>query len=217
VEGDEASRGVTGSAGKPLLKVTVFSDYICPFCYIGELRLNRLRKSFDLRVNWCAIEIHPGTSVEGQPIESLGYDSERWRTMMASLEEMAAAEGVTLKEHDFTTNSRSALLLAEAAKGLGRDIFYRLHSALFEAFFVEGRNIGDRAILEVLASEAGMSDSQVAAAWNGSEASEKLAQYRQAALDLGVRATPTFFIGEQRLDGAVPFSQLLDAARVAAE
>ncbi len=60
-------------AGKPLLKVTVFSDYICPFCYIGDLRLSRLREHFDLRVNWCAIEIHPETPAEGRPIESLGY------------------------------------------------------------------------------------------------------------------------------------------------
>ncbi len=213
--GAGASGEVTGGAGKPLLKVTVFSDYICPFCYIGELRLKRLREQFDLRVNWCAIEIHPGTSPGGEPIESLGYDSERWQAMMASLKDMAAQEGVVLKEHDFTTNSRSALLLAESAKLLGRDIFYRLHNALFEAFFVDGRNIGDRAVLEPLARDAGMTDDQIAAAWNERESGEKLARYRQAALDLGVRATPTFFIGEQRLDGAVPYEQLLDAAHAA--
>ena len=213
--GDEASRDGKDGVENPLLKVTVFSDYICPFCYIGELRLNRLREHFDLRVNWCAIEIHPQTPPEGQPIEALGYDSERWQAMMASLSDMAAAEGVTLKEHDFTTNSRSALLLAEAAKLLGRDVFYSVHQSLFEVFFVEGLNIGDRAILETLAREAGMSDSQILAAWNENASSEKLKQYRQTAIELDVRATPTFFIGEQRLDGAVPYSQLLDAARAA--
>lgn len=202
-------------AGKPLLKVTVFSDYICPFCYIGELRLSRLREHFDLRVNWCAIEIHPETSAEGRPIESLGYDNERWRTMMATLNEMAASEGVTLKTREFTTNSRLALLLAEAAKPLGRAVFYRLHNALFEAFFVEGQNIGDRTVLETLARAAGMNDDQIAAAWDDTASAEKLAQYRQAARDLSVRATPTFFIGEQRLDGAVPYAQLLDAAHAA--
>lgn len=212
---DEANHEVTGEAGKPLLKVTVFSDYICPFCYIGDLRLNRLRDQFDLRVNWCAIEIHPETSAEGEPVTSLGYDSERWQAMMASLKDMAAQEGVVLKEHDFTTNSRSALLLAESAKLLGRDTFYHLHNALFEAFFVDGRNIGDRAVLEALAREAGMTNAQVTAAWDEPQSSDRLAQYRQAALELGVQATPTFFIGEQRLDGAVPYQQLLDAAHAA--
>ena len=202
-------------AGKPLLKVTVFSDYICPFCYIGDLRLSRLREHFNLRVNWCAIEIHPETPAEGRPIESLGYDDERRQAMMTSLNEMATAEGVVLKDREFTTNSRLALLLAEAAKLQGREVFYRLHNALFEAFFVEGRNIGERAVPEALARKAGMSDDQIAAAWDDAASIEKLAQYRQAARDLSVRATPTFFIGEQRLDGAVPYSQLLDAARVA--
>lgn len=212
----EASRGEAGT-DKPQLKATVFSDYICPFCYIGELRLDRLREHYDLRVNWCAIEIHPQTPPEGQPIEALGYDSDRWHAMMASLNDMAAAEGVTLKEHDFTTNSRSSLLLAESAKLLGRDIFYRVHQSLFEAFFVQGLNIGDRDILKTLAQEAGMSDSQVTAAWQDGASSQKLEQYRKAALELGVSATPTFFIGEQRLDGAVPYEQLLAAAQVATE
>ncbi|VAW75823.1 hypothetical protein MNBD_GAMMA15-2507 [hydrothermal vent metagenome] len=210
----DASRGEAGT-DKPLLKVTVFSDYICPFCYIGELRLNRLREHYDLRVNWCAIEIHPQTPAEGQPIGALGYDNDRWKSMMSSLNEMAAVEGVTLMEHDFTTNSRSSLLLAEAAKLLGRDTFYQVHNAVFEAFFVEGLNIGDREILKALAQKAGMSGSQITAAWDEDTASKKLEQYRKAALELGVSATPTFFIGEQRLDGAVPYEQLLAAAQVA--
>jgi len=214
---DGASRDDQACAGKPLLKVTVFSDYICPFCYIGELRLNRLREHYDLRVNWCAIEIHPQTPPEGQPVEALGYDSDRWHSMMGSLNDMAADEGVTFKEHDFTTNSRSALLLAETAKLLGRDVFYRVHQAIFEVFFVEGLNIGDREILKTLAHEAGMSDSQIMAAWDEDVSSRKLEQYRQAALELGVSATPTFFVGEQRLDGAVPYEQLLAAAQAASE
>lgn len=212
----ESSRDEVG-ADKPLLKVTVFSDYICPFCYIGDLRLDRLREHYDLRVNWCAIEIHPKTPSEGQPIEALGYDRDRWQSMMESLNDMAAAEGVTLKEHAFTTNSRSSLLLAEAAKPLGKDIFYRVHRSLFEAFFVDGLNIGDQGILKTLAQDAGMSDSQITAAWDEGDASKKLDQYRKAALELNVSATPTFFIGEQRLDGAVPYEQLLAAAQVASE
>jgi len=215
MSGEVTARGAGNSTGKPLLKVTVFSDYICPFCYIGELRLKHLREHYDLRVNWCAIEIHPETDPEGEPVTVLGYDSDRWLSMMASLNEMAAEEGVTLKEHNFTTNSRSALLLAEAAKRLGRDVFYPVHQSLFEAFFVEGLNIGDRGILKNLALEAGMSDSQILSAWDEKTSSEMLQQYRKAALELGVQATPTFFIGEQRLDGAVPYSQLFDAAQAA--
>ncbi len=200
---------------KPELKVTVFSDYICPFCYIGDARLNRLRDDYDLKVNWCFLEIHPETSAAGEPVTALDYSNEQWQRMMDTLSVMAAEEGLVLRDHDFTTNSRSALLLAEAAKQCGADCFYRLHAAIFEAFFVRGDNIGDRAVLTRLARQAGVPDDAVAAAWGEDDMEQRLRAYALAAHQLEVRATPTFFIGERRLDGAVPVDRLLDAARVA--
>ncbi|GMQ83601.1 MAG: DsbA family protein [Gammaproteobacteria bacterium] len=198
---------------KPELKVTVFSDYICPFCYVGDARLNRMRADYDLKVSWCFLEIHPETSPEGEPVASLDYPSEAWQRMMATLRDMAEEENLSLLDHDFTTNSRSALLLAEAAKYIDRDLFYTLHKRLFEAYFSEGQNIGDRDCLRRLASGAGMSEKQVDAAWQDSVVAMRLQHYQKAAHDLGVKATPTYFIGEQRLDGAVPVEQLEQAAR----
>lgn len=198
---------------KPELKVTVFSDYICPFCYVGDARLNRLRADYDLKVNWCFLEIHPETSPRGEPVASLDYPSETWQRMMTTLREMAEEENLPLLDHDFTTNSRSALLLAEAAKYIDRDVFYRLHKRLFEAYFSEGQNIGDRDCLRRLALDAGMSEEQIEAAWQDTVVAGRLQHYKKAAGDLGVKATPTYFIGEQRLDGAVPVEQLVQAAR----
>ena len=198
---------------KPELKVTVFSDYICPFCYVGDARLNRLRADYDLKVNWCFLEIHPETSPRGEPVASLDYPSETWQRMMTTLREMAEEENLPLLDHDFTTNSRSALLLAEAAKYIDRDVFYRLHKRLFEAYFSEGQNIGDRDCLRRLALDAGMSEEQIEAAWQDPVVAGRLQLYMKAAGDLGVKATPTYFIGEQRLDGAVPVEQLVQAAR----
>jgi predicted DsbA family dithiol-disulfide isomerase len=140
----------------PELKVTVFSDYICPFCYVGHHRLMRLRDEYDLKINWCFIEIHPETSAEGEPVASLQYPSPQWNQLMQSLEAVAREEGIAMAEHTFTTNSKDALLLSEAAKTLGRDKFYRLHEKLFNAFFVNNRNIGDRNILRELAADSGI-------------------------------------------------------------
>jgi len=198
---------------KPELKVTIFSDYICPFCYVGDARLNRLRADYELKVNWCFLEIHPETSPEGEPVASLDYPSETWQRMMATLQEMAKEENLFFLDHDFTTNSRSALLLAEAAKYIDRDVFYRLHNRLFEAYFSEGQNIGDRECLRRLALDTGMNEEQIDAAWQDSAVEGRLQHYQKAAHDLGVKATPTYFIGEQRLDGAVPVGQLVQAAR----
>jgi len=198
---------------KPELKVTVFSDYICPYCYVGDARLNRLRTCFELKVNWCFLEIHPETSPQGEPVSSLNYPAETWKRMMATLRQMADEENLVLGEHNFTTNSRSALLLAEAAKAVDPAVFYRLHARLFEAFFSAGMNIGDRDCLHSLALEAGMTESQIGSAWQDEAVAKQLQHYLQAAQQLRVRATPTFFIGKRRLDGAVPVDQLVQAAQ----
>ncbi|HED17920.1 MAG TPA: DsbA family protein [Gammaproteobacteria bacterium] len=198
---------------RPELKVTVFSDYICPFCYVGDARLNHLRTDYDLKVNWCFLEIHPETSPAGEPVASLDYPSETWQRMMATLREMAEEENLSLLDHGFTTNSQSALLLAEAAKYVDRDVFYHLHNRLFEAYFSEGQNIGERDCLCRLALDAGMNAEQIEAAWQDGAVATRLQHYQKAAHDLGVKATPTYFIGEQRLDGAVPVEQLVQAAK----
>ena len=100
---------------KPALRLAVLSDYICPFCYIGYLRLEKLREHFELAVNWVLVEIHPESPVEGKPVEDLGYPQTKLDSMLGELGDMAQAEGVTLAPHTFTTNSRQALLLANTA------------------------------------------------------------------------------------------------------
>ncbi len=198
---------------KPRLLVTVFSDYICPFCYIGDVRLEQLRAHYDVKINWCFLEIHPETSEQGEAVTALGYEPETWKRMMESLTQMADAEGLSLARHSFTTNSHRALLLAESANAAGSEVFYTLHRSIFEAFFCEGRNIGDPAELQRLAGLAGLSEAQTLEAWSEPRHEQRLLQNRRAAEELGVRATPTFFMGEERLDGAVPLAELLALAQ----
>jgi predicted DsbA family dithiol-disulfide isomerase len=199
---------------KPVLLATVFSDYICPFCYIGDLRLDRLREHFDLRINWMMVEIHPETPPEGMPVDELGYSNERWQQMMMNLQQLAGEEGIELPAQTLNANSRKALLLAEAAKEAGAEIFYRLHRRLFEACFLEGHNIGDEAVLKALASECAVPDEVVERAWQAPQYEQKLQQNLAAAVQSEVRATPTVFFSEQhRLDGALPYERFLESAR----
>lgn len=203
-----------GEAGKPTLLATVFSDYICPFCYVGDVRLDRLRENYELKVSWCFVEIHPETPVQGMSTSQLGYPPAQWQRMMDTLDELAREEGIVFCPRQFTTNSRKALLLAEAAKEEGGGIFYRLHRRLFEAFFTEGRNIGDETVLSDLAVETGVSARTVQRTWTEEHYVQRLESYLAAAKQLRVRATPTIFFGErQRLDGALPWADFQRAAR----
>ena len=194
------------------LRVTVFSDYICPFCYVGYHRLKRLRDAYDLKINWRFIEIHPETSPDGEPVASLEYPSEQWNQLMHNLEAVASEEGIALAEHTFTTNSRDALLLAEAAKESGREKFYKLHDKLFTAFFVESRNIGDRNILRDLANSSGIPDETVNSAWQDEKYQQRIISNYHAARQFDIQAVPSFIFGERKLTGVVTEDVMRSAA-----
>jgi predicted DsbA family dithiol-disulfide isomerase len=197
----------------PELKLTVFSDYICPFCYVGHHRLMRLRDEYDLKINWCFIEIHPETSPEGEPVASLEYPSEQWYRLMQNLEAVAREEGIAMAEHSFTTNSRDALLLSEAAKGQGREKFYDLHEKLFAAFFVDSRNIGDRNILRELAADSGIDNEVVESAWQDGKYRQRIASNYHTARQHEIQAVPSFIFGDRKLTGVVKEDVMRSAAR----
>jgi len=196
----------------PELKITVFSDYICPFCYMGHHRLMRLRDTYDLKINWCFIEIHPETSPEGEPVASLEYPSEQWNQLMQNLEAVAKEEGISMAEHNFTTNSKDALLLSEAAKEQGREKFYALHEKLFTAFFVDSRNIGDRDILRELATECSIGSDVIEQAWQDKKYQQRILSNYHAAREHEIQAVPSFIFGERKLTGVVTEDIMRSAA-----
>lgn len=201
---------------KPELKISVFCDYICPFCYIGHHRLQQLKQNYDLKINWCFIEIHPETPVEGMPTTELDYNDEQWKGIVGSLNALIEQDQLPFKhQHQFTTNSRKALLLAEACKPLGSDTFYRIHNRLFEAFFVDMLNIGDDAVLQQIATECGVPNDIIKAVLenkSNGELEKHLELYRQFAAKAQITGVPTIIIGEQSIPGVPSVATLQNAA-----
>ena len=197
----------------PELKVTVYSDYICPFCYVGHHRLLRLRDSYDLKINWCFLEIHPETSAEGKPIDSLDYPSEQWQQMMSNLERIAKEEDIPLSRLSFITSSRDALLLSEAAKNSDRDTFYKFHEKLFSAYFVDGENIGNRNVLKKIAESCGIDKETVESAWTDEKYPRRLLENFNSARAHDVQSVPSFVFGDRVLTGVVAETTFREAAK----
>ena len=204
---------------KPELKISVISDYICPFCFIGHRRLNALREDYDLKINWCFVEIHPETPAEGHSVKLLNYSDDYWNSLMHNLERLAREENIQLSELNMTTNSRKALLLAEACKALGADYFYPLHEAIFEAYFVRGENIGDENVLRKLAAEHQIPESVINQAWSDPHTNgpadtvpAPLLRYLQYAGAINATSVPTFVFGKEMLTGVVNLDTLKQAA-----
>jgi len=132
--------------------------------------------------------------------------------MMVGLKIMAEEEGIDLTRHDFTTNSQKALLLAEAAKEAGRDVFYRLHNALFQSFLISGRNIGDEKVLRDIANQVGVPGNVVTRAWSDSRYIRRLATNQKAAREMHLQGVPTYAVGSKILIGTVSMERLREAA-----
>ena len=180
---------------------------------MGERRLARLNEEFDVRVERRFLEIHPETPAEGIPVSELGYSPEQWGRMMENLERMGKAEGIVFSERTFTTNSRKALLLAEAAKEEGPEVFEALNEGLFRAYFCEGRNIGDPLVLRDVAKAAGVTAGTIGNAWSDAAYAERLARDLAAASGIGITGIPTFIVdGRWILEGAVPVEMLREVA-----
>jgi predicted DsbA family dithiol-disulfide isomerase len=181
---------------------------------VGERRLARLSEEFDLRVERRFLEIHPETPAEGRPVSELGYPPEQWARMMENLNRMGKAEGIVFSERTFTTNSHKSLLLAEAAKEEGPDIFEALNEGLFRAYFTEGRNIGDLQVLRDVAQAAGVPAGRMEQAWSDAAYEERLARDHAAAAEIGITGIPLFIVdGRWILEGAVPVEMLREVAQ----
>lgn len=196
----------------PELHVTVYSDYICPFCYVGHHRLQRLRDQYDLKINWCFLEIHPEISANGEPIDSLDYPSEQWQKMLENLQRIAQEENIPLSKLSFITNSKDALSLSETTKKCGRDIFYDLHEKLFSAYFVDGENIGDKNVLKKIARSCGIDDKTIDSSWTDKIIEKRLLDNFSSARQHNIQSVPSFIFGERLLTGVVSESTFREAA-----
>lgn len=128
-----------------------------------------------------------------------------------NLRRQGAPFGLQFAERSRLSNSRLALMAGEFAGESGA--FERFHEGIFRAYFADGCDIGDRAVIFQVAAAAGLDADALAAALKQNRYRERLAATQAEAQALGIRSVPTFIInGRERLVGAQPvarFRQLL--------
>ncbi|MFW9824968.1 MAG: DsbA family protein, partial [Candidatus Thorarchaeota archaeon] len=79
------------------LKVVVFSDYICPFCYIGFHRIEKLKEKYNLDVEWEPFELHPETPKEGFNMEGISFPKGYLEMVMENVKRLAEEDGLNFK------------------------------------------------------------------------------------------------------------------------
>lgn len=200
------------------MKVEIYADVVCPWCYIGERRFARALAAFPqadrVDVVYRPYQLDPEAPAEAAPLKQ--YLARRYgalvESMLARGTEAAAAEGIVMNwDRALSVNTLTAhRLLGLAEREHGAEVQRALLDKLFEAHFTRGIDVADHEQLADLGASVGMDRARVLAYLASDEG---LAETREAvaqARRIGVRAVPTFvFDGEYAVEGAQPASVFL--------
>ena len=171
------------------------------------MRIEKLRQKFDIGVKWVNFPLHPETPEEGMTLESLfagrNYDPE---SAYARMKGLMDAEGLDYARRTHTYNSRLAQELGAWADTVdGGEV---LHDALYRAYFVDGRNIGDRETLLEIVAAAGLPEDEARAVLDERRFRDAVDADWERSRTLGVSGVPTFAAGGYGVVGAQTYETL---------
>jgi predicted DsbA family dithiol-disulfide isomerase len=202
--------------------VDVVSDVVCPWCYIGKRQLEAMLQTLPAadrpRVRWHPFQLNPDLPTQGLDrrsyVEMKFGGPERAAQVYARVAQAGRDAGLAL---DFARigrqpNTRDAHRLIGWSQAAGGEHTDALVEALFRGFFVEGRPIGERAVLAELAAAAGHDLAAARAFLDGDEGAAEVVQADQRMRELGITGVPFFVFGGRV---AVPGAGGADALRSA--
>lgn len=185
---------------QPKLKVIAYSDYICPFCYIGYHRMEQLKKEYDLDIEWKPFEIHPETPKEGALTEDLPFPKGYLEMAFANVRHLADQDGLTLNFSEKLPNSRLAHYISEFARKKGK--FEEFHKLVLEAYWLEGKDIGDKNLLLDLAESVGLNKNEIEDYLDTDEPFKAIQQSLRELRRYGINGVPSFLIEDKLVVGA---------------
>lgn len=209
------------------MKVDIWSDVRCPFCYIGKRKFETALAQFEgkdeVEVEWHSFELDP--NAETLPnVPAAEYLANRYgrpvewaEEMQAGVTQTAAEVGLVFNlDRSVVANSFDAHRLIQLAKteGLGDQI----EEALFIAHFTNGRDISDHNTLIEIGLSVGLEQLSIATMLRGTDFTDEVRYDEQTAQQIGVKGVP-FFVFDQKLavSGAQAPETFLGAMRQAAQ
>lgn len=215
------------------MRIDIYSDTICPWCYIGKRRLQRAlsaRPEIQAEIHWHAYQLNPWMPPAGVPREEYlrakfgASDADR---IYANIREVGAGEGLDFRFDlmQRTPNTiRSHRLVAWAADQPGDAPQDAMVEALFQVYFLEGKDLGDTAVLLEAVKRAGL-DAEVADAFLATDLYQDTVVNEDAtARRMGIQGVPCFIVdgayavsGAQEPEYFMPLFDLILTGKAAAE
>jgi predicted DsbA family dithiol-disulfide isomerase len=210
------------------MRIEIWSDVVCPWCYVGKRRLESALADFphrdEVEVVYRSFELDPGAPRHGDELSTgviarkYGRSEAEMRQMQQQLIDLAAEEGLAFRLFEtLHTNTVDAHRLLHLALETGGPALQRdLKEALLSAYFEQARNIGDHDVLTEIATAAGLPEGRVREVLAGDDYADAVEADVARARAYGATGVPFFVIDEKYgVSGAQPtelFTQVLDQA-----
>ncbi len=179
--------------------VTVWTDYLCPWCWIAQRRIEWLGERAELELR--PLEIHPELPTGGSERAALPRSPAGIGDRLRAL---ADAEEVPLRFPDRVPNTRLAHRAGEWVRARDPDAFASFHTSLFAAYWLDGEDLGDVDVLAEHATRVGVPGVDLASALeDGAGATELLDAHRDAE-EVGAVGTPAFLVRREEATLLVP-------------
>jgi predicted DsbA family dithiol-disulfide isomerase len=203
--------------------VDVFADIACPWCYVGERRLQKaldrfreLHADVDVEAVWRPFELQPDLPKQTTPwdtfiVEKFG-SAKKAREAFRQVSEAGAQDGISF---DFeciagAVNTRDAHRLMVLASEHG--VTWRLAEALFRAYFTDGRDVGNMAVLAEIASASGIDRDEALAYLRSDAGTGRVEATQELARRIGIGGVPFYVLNSTfGVSGAQPVEALVAA------
>jgi predicted DsbA family dithiol-disulfide isomerase len=207
------------------IKIEIWSDVVCPFCYLGKKKLEQaishLQAEDQVEIVWHSFQLDPGfpkgISMPSQQYlaERKGYPLDQLQAVSAQLAQQGRGYGIDFQfDKALTFNTWDAHRLIQWAKPQGQAT--ALKEALMRSYFSGSKDLSDHQNLLKVVAELGLDASQAKAVLQGDAFNEQVQQDINRSRQLGIQGVPFFLIdGKKAISGAQPdavFQQALSEA-----
>ncbi|PAU93909.1 disulfide bond formation protein DsbA [Aliifodinibius salipaludis] len=188
------------------MKVEIWSDVMCPFCYIGKRRFENALKNFEyadeVKIKWRSFQLNPdmetdpNANINEYLAKAKGWSLEQAQQMNQRVTDMAADEGLEYNmDQAVVANSYDAHRLAQFSKDRGKAD--EMEEALFNAYFTDGKNIADHQTLIGLAKDIGIDPTEAQSILESDKYANAVDHDIQLAQNINITGVP-FFLFDQK-------------------
>lgn len=198
------------------MKIDVYADIACPWCYIGEKRLEQAlaaRPDLEVELHWKPFQLNPDLPRGGIPWSEFTRKfggHERAQQIFSNVTNVGRGDGIDFRFDlmQVAPNTQNAHSLVLFAREQGRE--WEAVEALFTAHFTEGKDVGDTATLVEIAQGVGLDRDEVRAYLEGDEYASAVTESQEGAYGVGVQGVPCFVFDDMyALSGAQPVETFL--------